>query len=85
MVYVSANDLKRKGVTLLDEVLSDGEEAVITVRGKSKYVIIDMAAYNRFREYELEIALAETKKDIAEGNIEPDSVEQHIQRIRNAI
>ncbi|MCP4152828.1 MAG: type II toxin-antitoxin system Phd/YefM family antitoxin [bacterium] len=69
MVYVSANDLKKKGVSLLDDIVSSQDGAIITVRGKSKYVVIDMDAYNRFREYELEVALAESREDLAEGLI----------------
>ncbi|MCP5106526.1 MAG: type II toxin-antitoxin system Phd/YefM family antitoxin [bacterium] len=85
MVYVSAGDLKKRGISLLDDIVEEQEGAIITVRGKSKYVVIDMDAYNRFREYELEAALAETRKDLAEGNVVEESVEDHIKRIRNEL
>ncbi|MCP5048675.1 MAG: type II toxin-antitoxin system Phd/YefM family antitoxin [bacterium] len=85
MVYVSANELKQKGVSLLDDVVGDQGEAIITVRGKSRYVVIDIDAYNKFREYELDAALAQTKKDLEEGNIIKESVEDHIKRIRNEV
>ena len=49
MVYVSANELKKKGVSLLDDIMSEQGEAIITVRGKSRYVVIDMKSYNRYR------------------------------------
>jgi prevent-host-death family protein len=83
MVYVSAGELKRKGISLLDDVVSEQGEAIITVRGKNKYVVLDMNAYNRFREFELEAALIETKKDLAEGNFIEESVEDHIKRVRD--
>jgi len=85
MVYVSASDFKKKGISILDEVAAEQEGIIITVRGKNKYVVIDMNAYNRFREYELEAALAETKKDLAEGNFVEESVEDHCKRIRDEI
>jgi PHD/YefM family antitoxin component YafN of YafNO toxin-antitoxin module len=85
MVYVSAGDLKKKGISLLDDLVGEQEGAIITVRGKSKYVVIDMNAYNRFREYELDAALAETKKDLAEGNYVEESAADHIKRIRNEV
>ncbi|MFC2155349.1 prevent-host-death protein [Acidobacteriota bacterium] len=85
MLYVSAGDLKKRGISLLDDVVRDQDGAIITVRGKSKYVVIDMNAYNRFREYELEAALAETKRDIKEGNFIEESVEEHIKRIRGNV
>jgi PHD/YefM family antitoxin component YafN of YafNO toxin-antitoxin module len=83
MVYVSAGELKRKGISLLDDIAGDHEGAIVTVRGKNRYVVLEMEAYNRFREYELEAALAETKRDLAEGNFVEESVAEHIQRIQN--
>ncbi|MCK5057720.1 MAG: prevent-host-death protein [Candidatus Aminicenantes bacterium] len=85
MLYVSAGDLKKRGVSLLDDIVEEQGGAIITVRGKSKYVVIDMNAYNRFREYELEAALAETKRDLAEGNFVEESVNDHIKRIQDEI
>ena len=37
---ISANDLKTRGVSILDQITSDNEVAVITVRGRSRYVVI---------------------------------------------
>jgi len=81
MVYITANDLKKKGVSLLDDLIKDQEEAIITVRGKSKYVVIDMATYNQFRELELETALMQVRRDIKAGNVIKESVNDHIKRI----
>lgn len=81
---ITANDLKVKGVSVLDQVLSLDNEAVITVRGKSKYVVLSIDEYNRLRECELEAALIEAKKDLAEGKYHSDSVDDHINRITNA-
>ncbi len=36
MVYVSAGELKKRGVSLLDDLVGEEGEAIITVRGKSK-------------------------------------------------
>ena len=85
MVYVSAGELKKRGISLLDDIVGDRGEAIITVRGKRKYVVLDMKIYNRFREYELEAELAETKRDLAEGNVIEESVEDHIKRIQNEL
>jgi PHD/YefM family antitoxin component YafN of YafNO toxin-antitoxin module len=81
MVYITANDLKKKGVSLLDDLIKDQEEAIITVRGKSKYVVIDMATYNQLRELELETALMQVRRDIEAGNVIKESVDDHIKRI----
>jgi len=85
MVYVSASELKKKGIALLDDCVNQEEGAIITVRGRSKYVIMDMNAYNRFREYELEAALIETRKDLAAGRFVAERVEDHIQRITDDV
>ena len=78
---LTANELKQKGVSALKVATSDNNEAIITVRGKSEYVVLPIALYNRLREYELEIALIESKEDIKNGNFFEESVEEHIRRI----
>ena len=65
--------------------MGEDGEAIITVRGKSKYVILDVNAYNKFREFELEAALAETHRDLAEGNFVNESVQEHMKRLQNEL
>jgi prevent-host-death family protein len=78
---ITANELKTKGVTILNDETSDGTEVIITVRGKSKYVVLPIEKYNFLRECELDAALLEAKKDIKEGKFIKESVEKHIKRI----
>ena len=78
---ITANDLKTKGVTILDDETADGSEVIITVRGKSKFVVLPIAKYNYLRECELEAALLESKRDLKEGKFVKESVEKHITRI----
>ncbi len=78
---ITANELKTKGVSVLNEETSDGSEIIITVRGKNKYVVLPIEKYNYLRECELETALLETKRDIKEGKFIKESVEKHIKRI----
>jgi PHD/YefM family antitoxin component YafN of YafNO toxin-antitoxin module len=85
MTTISANDLKTRGVSLLEDTVSKDGEAIITLRGKSKYVVIDMPTYNRLREYELEAALAQTKRELKAGQFVKESVSKHMQRISRAI
>ena len=82
MVFITANELKKRGVSLLDDMVGKNEETIITVRGKSKYVVIGMEKYNRYREYELDTAIEETRKDIKEGNFIVESVDDHIKRLK---
>ncbi len=78
---ITANELKTRGISILNDETSDGNEVIITVRGKSKYVVLPMEKYNYLRECELEAALRETRKDIKEGKIYKESVQKHIKRI----
>ena len=47
---VTANELKTKGISRLDEITSNGDEAVISVRGKKRYVVLTLEQYNYLRE-----------------------------------
>lgn len=85
MTTITANELKKQGISALDPILKDEQEAVITVRGKRKYVVMDMEAYNHFRECELEAALVETQRDLAAGNHVSESVTDHIRRITDGL
>ena len=81
MAGITANDLKTKGVSVLESVLQQDGEAVITVRGKRKYIVLDFNTYNRLREYELEVAVQEARKDIADGNYKTENVDEHMKRL----
>ena len=45
MFQISANDLKTKGVSAIEFALSTAPEAIVSVRGKDKFVMIDIAHY----------------------------------------
>lgn len=59
MVEVAANDLKVSGVQAIASALAEDSEALISVRGKHRYVVMDIARYHQIRELELEAALRE--------------------------
>jgi prevent-host-death family protein len=78
---ITANELKTKGVSILNEETSDGTEVIITVRGKNKYIVLPIEKYNYLRECELEAAILESKKNIKEGKFIKESLDKHIKRI----
>lgn len=82
MTIITANELKTKGVSVVEDALCSNDEAVITVRGKEAYVIININKYSKFREYEREVELQETRVDIAEGRVIRESVDDHMKRMR---
>lgn len=81
---VTANELKTKGISRLDEIADRGEEAIISVRGKRRYVVLTVEQYNHLRECELEAAINETRRDLEDGRVISESVEDHIKRIIGA-
>jgi hypothetical protein len=82
MPYISANDLKIKGISAIEAMLALQPEAVISVRGKERFVVMDMEHYHYLRECELESALAQTRTDIAEGRFVKGSAEDHLNRLK---
>ncbi len=81
MASITANELKTKGISALENALQSDDEAIITVRGKDKYVIVDLKKYNKMREYELESALLEARTDVANERIKKESVTEHMKRV----
>ncbi len=84
MKKVAANELKTKGVMSIDKALESEGEAVITVRGKDRYVVMDFDTYNRLRVCELEAALNETRREIERGEYIEESIDDHIKRLTKA-
>lgn len=81
MGQITANDLKIKGISAIDELADENGGVIITVRGKKKYIVLPIEEYNHLREYELEAAIVESKKDIKEGRIFKGTVEEHMKRV----
>ena len=81
MSHISANDLKTKGISAIELALSTASEALVSVRGKDKFVVMDMAHYHYLRECELDAALAQTRADLAAGRMVQESPEAHLARL----
>ena len=81
MQPITANDLKTKGITAIESTLAEQTEAMISVRGKDRFVVMDVEHYNYLRECELEAALAQSHADIAAGRFVIESPQAHVDRI----
>ena len=81
MNTITANQLKTKGVSAIQSNLSENHELVITIRGKEKFIVMDIKHYNYLRECELDAALHQVKADYNDGNFITETVEAHIKRI----
>ena len=82
MKTIAANELKTRGVSSIEKALETDAEAIISVRGQERYVVMDKEEYNRLRVCELEAALYETRQQVADGEFIKESVDEHIARIR---
>ena len=80
---ITANEIKTRGVSAITEATENGQEAFISVRGKNRYVVLSIDTYNHLRECELEAALIETRNNLKSGNYITESINDHIQRIKN--
>ena len=78
---VTANEIKTNGVSLFDELLKKFDELIINVRGKDKYVVLDIKRYKEFRENELDLAHMKVMQDIEKGNYKTQTASQHIDEL----
>ena len=85
MTIVTANDLKVKGISDIERLLQDEQEVVISVRGKPRYVVMDIAHYDFLRECEIAAAWAQTREDVAAGRYRREGADVHMARIKGEL
>ncbi|CAN5870458.1 hypothetical protein BH11PSE13_BH11PSE13_30660 [soil metagenome] len=81
MTRLSANDLKTRGVAAIEALLATQPEAMISVRGKERFVVMDIAHYHYLRECELDAALAQSRAEVTAGNFVDESAASHMARL----
>ena len=79
---ITANELKTRGVATIHEALKHQDEAMISVRGRERYVVMDIDTYNQLRVCELEAAYYQSQRELAAGQGIVESVAEHMARIR---
>jgi hypothetical protein len=81
MRTITANDLRTKGVSTIENILAELSEAFISVYGKKLYVVVDIERFQYLRDCELDAALLEAKEDTEAGEEKPaERVEEHLRR-----
>ena len=85
MTVVTANDLKTKGISDIERALQDAQEVVISVRGKPRYVVMDLTHYDYLRECEISAAWAQTREDVAIGRYRREGADVHIARVKGEL
>jgi hypothetical protein len=81
MSQLTANDLKTRGVAAIESLLATQSEAMISVRGRERFVVMDVAHYHYLRECELDAALAQSHADVAAGRFVVESAAAHMARL----
>jgi PHD/YefM family antitoxin component YafN of YafNO toxin-antitoxin module len=84
-MVISANEVKKRGVSIFEELLKKFDEVIITFRGKKKYVVMDINRYNELREKELELAYKEVMEDYEKGNYKVVSAKEHIENLKREL
>ena len=78
---ITANEVKTNGVSIFDNVLKKFDELIINVRGKNKYVVLDIQRYKAFRESELDLAHMKAMEDIKNKKYKVQTASQHIEEL----
>jgi len=85
MNAVTANELKTRGISAVEDLLETEEEVIISVRGVDKYVVMGLEKYARFRETELHMAVKEARTDYEAGRTTTEGVDDHMKRVADEI
>ncbi len=85
MTVITANDLKTKGISDIERALQEAQEVVISVRGKPRYVVMDIAHYDLLRECEVAAAWAQAREDMAAGRYRREDANAHLARIKDEL
>jgi len=81
MTVITANELKTKGVSGIEKSLKEAQEVIVSVRGKPRYVVMEIEQYELLRESEIEAAWYQTQADIAAGRFQREGADDHMARI----
>lgn len=84
-MVINANDIKTKGVSIFSTLLDKFDELIINVRGKNKFVVIDIERYKELRANELDLAYLKTMQDIEKGNYKTQNAKEHIEELKNEL
>ena len=84
-MIITANEVKTKGVAFFGRMLEKADELIINVRGKNKYVVLDIERYNEFRQNELDLAHMKVMQDIKEGRFKVQTASEHTKELMNEL
>ena len=78
---ITANDIKTKGVRIIEENLNEHDEVLISVHGKPKYAVLTIEQYDKYRSHQILIAYAEIQNEIERGDFVNETAQEHMDRL----
>jgi hypothetical protein len=84
-MIIPANEVKQRGVSIFEELLTKWDEVIIAVRGKQKYVVMDIERYKELRASELDLAYKLVMEDYDNGDYETLSAKEHIEKLEKEL
>jgi PHD/YefM family antitoxin component YafN of YafNO toxin-antitoxin module len=78
---LSASELKKRGISAVEDYLAKEDEVTISVRGKAAYVVLKAERYEELLELELQRAVEQAKEDYAKGRVTKESAKAHFKRL----
>ncbi len=84
-MIINASEVKRRGVSVFEELLKKFDEIIINVRGKNRYVVVDIERYKKLRALELDQAYKEVMEDIKRGDYKVVSAKEHIKSLKEEL
>ena len=81
-MIITANDLKVKGVSYLDGLVKKYKEIFISVRGKSRFVVLPVEEFERLKDAELDKAIKESEEDYKKGRYKVETADKHLKRLK---
>ena len=85
MSTVSATELKQRGVAALEPVVAKAGSALITVRGRGRYVVMAIDEYHELHAANIEQAMRETRGDYQAGRIVDRTIDEHVRRLDDEV
>jgi len=85
MNTITANELKTRGISAVEDQLETEDQVIISVRGVDKYVVMGLEKYARLRESELDMAIKEARADYEAGRTIKENINDHMKRVVDEI
>lgn len=81
-MVISANEIKVKGISSLEELLKQNGEVFVTVRGKKIITVLTMEEYERLKDLELEMTIRNAEDDYRNKRFKIESADEHFKRLK---